>query len=58
MKKFKVFVRSSDILCKVIYANSKEQAEEIAEELDGGEFESTCLDALWEIVPDYTEEVK
>lgn len=60
-KKFRVFAKY-EVYCSVdIEADSKEEAEEIAYNMDGGDFEQTREDAFddgnWDIVEDLTEEI-
>jgi hypothetical protein len=54
MKKFNVVIVSTSYLSKVIDAESEEKAEEIAEELDGGEFREFSCSWTVESVKEYT----
>lgn len=57
MKKYKVYARSISYPYVVIEAESKEDAEDKAREMDGGEFiPDDPWDGVWEIAEDLTEE--
>ena len=57
-KKFRVWAKSTDYCYLDVEANSKEEAEEIAENSDGGDFEVYHLQGDWIIRMDLTEEIK
>lgn len=61
MKKFKVWAKYINYCYIDIEANSKEEAEGIACNTDGGDFDSSSLSGLddggWEIVKSLTKEI-
>ena len=60
MKKFKVYATYSSYCSTEIEANTKEEAEEKASLMDGGEFESDdngLDDGGWHVVSDLTQEI-
>ena len=59
MKKFRVYARYDGYCYIDIEAETKEEAEAFAEEIDGGQFEPSDRPSIgmWNIVPDMTEEV-
>lgn len=62
MGKFKVWARYTNYCFIEIKANSKEEAEGIGENTDGGDFDSSSLSGLddggWEIVKSLTKEIE
>lgn len=60
MAKFIVYAKMTSYCYVEVEANSPEEAEMIAEDIDGGEFtpyNNGCLES-WDIDPTRTEEVK
>ena len=57
MKKYKVWVKMTEYLWTEVEANSSDEAEEIADGLDGGDF-TGIDDCSWDICYDLTEEIK
>lgn len=55
--KYRVFAKMVSYCYVDIEAESKEEAEMVAEDIDGGEFEIPS-DGSWEIDPSMTKEVK
>jgi len=55
--KYRVFAKMVSYCYVDIEAESKEEAEMVAEDIDGGEFEIPS-DGSWEICPEMTREVK
>lgn len=56
-KKFRVWAKSIGYCCIEIEAKSKEEAEEIGKNIDGGDFEEDEEMGEWEIVDTMTTEV-